>query len=101
MTTEMRPALKRTAAMLIAVTLGMSLFATGVWAGSGRRTSDHPATIQARSSYWNYDPRTGSPTGPAGQFDFWNYDPATGAKIADHSPGVAPEDVATLWSAGR
>jgi hypothetical protein len=100
MTTEMRRALKRTAAMLIAITLGMSLFATGVWAGSARRTSDQPATVQARGSFWGYDPRTGNPTGPAGQLDFWNYDPATGAKITDYSPGVAPEDLAKLWSAG-
>ena len=45
--------------------------------------------------------RIGSPTGPQGQPDFWNYDPATGVKIADYSPGVAPEGLATLWSAGQ
>ena len=100
MTTEMRRTLKRTAVMLIAVTLVMTLFATGVWAGSARRTSDQPAAVQDRGSFWNYDQRTGNPTGPAGQLDFWNYDPATGRKITDYSPGVAPEDLATLWSAG-
>jgi hypothetical protein len=100
MTTEMRRTLKRTAVTLIAVTLGMSLFATGVWAGSARGTSDQPATVQARGSFWNHDPRTGNPTGPAGQLDFWNYDPGTGARIADYSPGVAPEGLAKLWSAG-
>jgi hypothetical protein len=100
MTTELRRTLKRTAVTLIAVTVGVSLFATGVWAGSARRTGDQAATVQARGSFWNLDPLTGNPTGPAGQQDFWNYDPATGAKIADYSPGVAPEDLATLWSAG-
>ncbi len=101
MTTEVRRTLKRTAVALIAVTLGLSLFATGVWAGSARRSGDQPATVQARGSFWNHDPRTGNPTGPAGQLDFWNYDPATGEKISDDSPGVAPEGLATLWSAGE
>ena len=101
MTTEMRRTLKRTVVTLIAVALGMSLFATGVWAGSARDTSDQPPTAQAWGSFWNHEPQTGNPTGPAGQLDFWNYDPATGLKIADSSPGVAPEDLATLWSTGR
>ena len=100
MTTGMRHALKRTAVTLIAVTLGMSLFATGVWAGSTRNPGDRAQTIQPVSSGWRYDARTGSPTGPQGQPDFWNYDPAAGDKIADYSPGVAPEGLATLWSAG-
>ena len=101
MTTGMKPTLRRTVVTVIAVTLGLSLFATGVWAGSTRRTSDQPAAVQVRGSFWNHDLRTGNPTGPAGQLDFWNYDPATGVKIADHSPGVAPEELVTLWSARR
>jgi hypothetical protein len=31
--------------------------------------------------------------------DFWNYDRQTGAKIADTSPGLAPQDLAGLYSA--
>lgn len=31
--------------------------------------------------------------------DFWNYDQATGAKVADTSPGVAPDELAALHSA--
>jgi hypothetical protein len=30
--------------------------------------------------------------------DFWNYDPTTGEKIADTSPGVAPQDLAKLFA---
>jgi hypothetical protein len=30
--------------------------------------------------------------------DFWNYDPATGETTSNSSPGVAPEELATLWS---
>ena len=67
MTTGMRQTLKRSAVTLIIVTLGMGLFATGVWAGSARHTSDQPATVQARGSFWNHDLRTGNPTGPTGQ----------------------------------
>ena len=66
MTTMMRRTLKRTALTLIAVTLGMSLFATGVWAGSARRTSDQPATVQARGSFWNHDLRNRKPDWPGG-----------------------------------
>ena len=40
-------------------------------------------------------PRTGNPTGPAGQLDFWNYDPATGVKIAITHLESRPEDLAT------
>ena len=35
--------------------------------------------------------------GVATRPDFWNYDPKTGEKIADTSPGVAPEQLAALW----
>ena len=99
MTTQLHSALKRTTVMLIAATLGIGLFATGVWAGSARSGSDRAQAVQPIGSFWRYDARTGNPTGPQGQPDFWNYDPATGVKIADYSPGVAPEDLATLWSA--
>src|SRR5262245_51043482 len=98
MTTWTRRTLKRTAGTLIALTLGVSLFATGVWAGSARRTSDQPSKVQARGSFWNHDVRTGNPTGPTGQLDFWNYDPTTGAKLANYSPSVGPDDLSTLWS---
>ena len=98
MTTQMHSALERTAVTLIAVTLGLSLFATGVWAGSKEGDSGRSPAVRAPRSLWSYDPQTGNPMGPAGQLDFWNYDPETGAKIANHSPGVAPEDLAVLWS---
>ena len=32
------------------------------------------------------------------QPDFWNYDQRTGKKIADTSPGVAPDQLAQMWS---
>jgi hypothetical protein len=88
--------------MLVALTaaFGIGLLVTGVWAGSQSTTADR-GPAQARGSFWNYDASTGTPTGPAGQPDFWNYDPATGAKISDYSPGVAPEDLAALWSVPR
>jgi hypothetical protein len=35
----------------------------------------------------------------AQQVDFWNYDRQTGAKIANTSPGVAPRDLAALYTA--
>ena len=40
------------------------------------------------------------PRGPGNSShpDFWNYDAATGEKIADTSPGVAPADLAGLYS---
>jgi hypothetical protein len=98
MTTQLHSALRRTTITLIAATLGISVFATGVWAGSAGGGSERPSTVQARSSYWSYDPRTGNPMGPAGQPDFWNYDPNTGEKISNNSPGVAPKDLAALWS---
>ena len=37
-------------------------------------------------------------TAQAQPTDFWNYDPKTGEKIANSSPGVAPEELATLSS---
>jgi hypothetical protein len=82
----------------IAATLGIALFLTGVWAGSARGGSGHPQTAPIPSSFWRYDQETGNPTGPHGQVDFWNYDPATGAKISNFSPGVAPQELGTLWS---
>jgi hypothetical protein len=42
-----------------------------------------------------YADRTGSEAAAAP--DFWNYD-GSGQKVADTSPGVAPEDVAALYS---
>jgi hypothetical protein len=101
MTTQLHSALKRTTVTLIAATLGVGLFATGVWAGSTGGGGEHASNVQARGSFWSYDPRTGNPMGPAGQPDFWNYDAKTGAKISDVSPGVAPEDLAALWSVER
>ena len=85
----------------IAATLAITLFLAGVWAGSARGGGDRPLTVQARGSFWNYDPRTGNPTGPQGQPDFWNYDPQTGEKIANYSPGVGPDQLATLLSGRR
>jgi hypothetical protein len=82
----------------LAATLGITLFLTGVWAGSARGGGELSLTVPTRGHYWNYDPETGNPTGPQGQLDFWNYDPATGEKISNSSPGVAPEALATLWS---
>ena len=98
MTNQRQSALKRITIMLITAILGISLFTTGVWTGSAGGGDEHASTVQARSSFWSYDPRTGNPMGPAGQPDFWNYDPTTGAKISDYSPGVAPNDLAALWS---
>jgi hypothetical protein len=99
MTTRFHLARNRIMIMLITATLAVGLFASGVWAGSTRGGSEAPATVEARGSFWAYDARTGYPTGPAGQPDFWNYDPTTGAKISDHSPGVAPDELAALWGA--
>jgi hypothetical protein len=97
MTIQLNSTLKRLTVMVIAAALGIALFASGVWAGSAGDLSDR-AEVQPVSSFWRYDAWTGSPTGPTGQLDFWNYDPQTGAKISDYSPGVAPEDLAALWS---
>ena len=99
MTTRLHLALNRTMIMLIAATLAVGLFASGVWAGSTRGGSEAPATVEALGSFWGYDAGTGYPTGPAGQPDFWNYDPTTGEKMSDYSPGVAPDALAALWSA--
>jgi hypothetical protein len=98
MTIPFHSTLKRLTVMVIAAALGIGLVATGVWAGSARNGGDRAQMIQPVSSGWRYDGRTGNPTGPQGQPDFWNYDPAAGGKIADYSPGVEPEDLATLWS---
>lgn len=98
MTTRFHPLIMRVALVSIAATLGLALFLTGAWAGSARGGSDRPVTAPTPGSFWNYDPETGNPTGPQGQLDFWNYDPATGKKTSNHSPGVAPEDLAELWS---
>ena len=99
MTIPFHSTLKRLTVMVIAAALGIGLFATGVWAGSARNPADRAQTIQPVSSGWRYDARTGNPTGPQGQPDFWNYDPTTGEKISDYSPGVAPDELAALWSA--
>ncbi len=89
----------RIALVLIVAALGVTLFVTGVWAGSVRGDSGaRPLTIQSPGSFWKYDPQTGNPTGPQGQLDFWNYDPKTGETISNYSPGVAPEALAMLWS---
>lgn len=99
MTTWLPLGAHRAMIMLITATLAVGLFASGVWAGSTRGGSEAPARVEARDSFWGYDAETGYPTGPAGQPDFWNYDPATGEKISDYSPGVAPDELAALWSA--
>jgi hypothetical protein len=99
MTTRLHFALNRTMIMLITATLAVGLFASGVWAGSTRGGSEEPATAEAQGPFWGYDPVTGYPTGQAGQPDFWNYTPTTGEKISDSSPGVAPDELAALWSA--
>ena len=85
----------------LTATVGVGLFATGVWAGSDGDGRDRITTVQPRGSFWSYDAGTGVPTGPAGQPDFWNYDPQTGRKISDYSPGVAPQDLAVLWNVPR
>ena len=99
MATRLHLALNRTMIMLITAALAVGLFASGVWAGSTRGGSEDPATAKAQRFVWGYDPGTGYPMGPAGQPDFWNYDSTTGEKISDHSPGVAPDELAALWSA--
>jgi hypothetical protein len=38
-------------------------------------------------------------TAQAKPADFWNYDSQTGKKIANSSPSVSPEELATVWSA--
>lgn len=101
MTNQRQSALKRITITLFTAILGIGLFATGVWAGSAGGGGEQTSTVQARGSFWSYDPRTGNPMGPAGQPDFWNYDPKTGAKISDVSPGIAPEDLAALWGVRR
>ena len=97
---QMKRMRRARAAAIAAVltTLAACLFATGVWAGSGRDVRDDGRAIERRTSFWSYDPATGNPTGPAGQPDFWNYDPVTGRRISDYSPGVAPHQLAALWS---
>lgn len=98
MTIQFHSTLTRLTVMVIAAALGIGLFATGVWAGSAGNRGDRAQAVQPVSSSWRYDARTGNPTGPQGQPDFWNYDPATGEKVSEYSPGVAPEDLAALWS---
>ena len=97
MTNQLPTALKRATIALITATFGLGLFATGVWAGSAGGGGERASTGPARGSFWNLDPLTGNPTGPAGQPDFWNYDPRTGAKISNYSPGVAPSGLAALF----
>jgi hypothetical protein len=98
MTNQLQTTLRRATILLITAMFGLGLFATGVWAGSSGGGSERPSTVQARSSFWSFDPQTGNPTGPAGQPDFWNYDPQTGAKISNYSPGVAPNDLGAVFS---
>jgi hypothetical protein len=98
MMSQSQSLIMRVTLVSIAATLGIALFLTGVWAGSARGGSEHPLTVPIPGHFWNYDPATGNPTGPQGQLDFWNYDPATGAKTSNSSPGVAPEELAELWS---
>jgi hypothetical protein len=98
MTRQLHSTVKRAMIALIAVTSGIGIFATGVWAGSTGGGNVHPSTVEPRGSFWSVDARTGNLMGPAGQPDFWNYDPKTGAKISDYSPGIAPEDLAALFS---
>jgi hypothetical protein len=100
MTDQRRTSLKRASITLITAMIGIGLFATGVWAGAAGGESERTPTAQALGSFWSFDPQTGNPVGPAGQVDFWNYDPKTGAKLSDYSPGVAPNDLAALWSVG-
>src|SRR5262245_19844671 len=98
MTNQLHTTLRRATILLIAATLGLGLFATGVWAGSSGGGRERPSTVQARGSFWSFDPQTGNPTGPTGQPDFWNYDPRTGAKISNTLPGVAPSDLGAPFS---
>jgi hypothetical protein len=98
MTNHLQTTLRRAAILLIAAAFGLGLFATGVWAGSSGGANESPSAVQARGFFWNFDPQTGNPTGPAGQPDFWNYDPKTGAKISNSSPRVTPSDLAALYS---
>lgn len=98
MTLHSQSLIMRVTLASIAAGLGIALFVTGVWAGSARGGDEHPLTVPTTRYSWNYDPQTGSPTGPQGQLDFWNYDPATGVKTSNSSPGVAPEKLAALWS---
>ena len=97
MTIKFHSALKRLTVMVIAASLGIGLFATGVSAGSagnrgGRAQAVQPVLVLVRRRADKY------PTGPGGQPDFWNYDPTTGEKTSDSSPGVAPDELAALWS---
>ena len=98
MAIQFQSTIARMTLALIVATLGVTLFLTGVWAGSARGGDDRPLVVQAPGSFWKYDPQTGNPTGPQGQLDFWNYDANTGEKISNYSPGVAPEELAMLWS---
>jgi hypothetical protein len=97
MTTQLHSTLNRIAIALVAATLGVGLFATGVWAGSARNGGEPASVVQPHNSFWGYNARTGYPTGPAGQPDFWNYDPKTGAKISNSSPRMGPLELGALW----
>jgi hypothetical protein len=101
MTIQLHSKIGRISLALTTVSLGVVLFATGHWAGSAQGGHDSPATTQSRGSFWGYDPQNGNPTGPHGQLDFWNYDPATGDKLSNYSAGIAPEQLAALWSGAR
>jgi hypothetical protein len=98
MTIPFHSTLKRLTVTVIAAALGIGLFATGVWAGSDGNRGDRAQAVQPVGFFWRYHARTGSPTGPGGQPDFWNYHPTTGEKNSDTSPGVAPDELAALWT---
>lgn len=59
------------------------------------------ATATVLAAAWDVGTGTTEPAGVPRHVDFWNYDANTGEKIANSSPGVAPEDLARLWSGSR
>jgi hypothetical protein len=54
--------------------------------------------LAAPSALASQPPRTtpAASTGSSEHSDFWNYE--SGSKVTDTSPGVAPQDLATLFS---
>ena len=64
MSIQFHSTLKRLTVMVITAALGISLLATGVWAGSARNGGDRAQAIQPMSSGWRYDARTGNPNRP-------------------------------------
>ena len=90
--------LKRLTVTVIAAALGIGLFATGVWAGSDGNRGDRAQAGSAGRFLLALRRADRIPHWAGGQPDFWNYDPMTGEKISDSSPGVAPDELAALWS---